>query len=314
MEEPYYRTFSSALKELFGAPVYKITLDAGMTCPNRDGRVGRGGCSYCNPEGSGPGRAKSLLSIRQQLEEGKVYYDRRPGEKKFIAYFQAFSGTYTTPDHLKKLLDEALSVEGIVGLDLATRSDCLSDEMLDMLMPFREKTYFWLEIGLQTANDDVLKKINRGHDVASFVEAVQRAKKRGFQICAHVIFGLPGDDELHRLKGAELISSLRIDGLKLHHLHILKGSPMESLWEKGAIPTVGLEEYARWVVDFLERIPSSVIIQRLVGSAPSDQLLAPAWTLQKAKAIRAIEEEFSRRQTRQGKIFENRRSSSPDPH
>jgi radical SAM protein (TIGR01212 family) len=298
----YYLPFSKTLKDLFGVSVYKITLDAGFTCPNRDGRLAFGGCTYCDIDGSGPGKERAQLSIRQQLEEGKEFMRRRFGAKKFIAYFQAYTGTYTSPDQLKALLDEALSVEDIVGLDVATRPDCLPQEILDLLLTYHAKTYLWLELGLQTANDEVLKRVNRGHDVASFIEAAKRVKRLGFRVCGHVIFGLPGDDWEHMMLGAQLLKELNVDAVKLHHLHILKSSPMENQWKRGLIPVLELEDYARLVVDFLERVPETMIVQRLAGSSTPDKLLAPAWTLEKARVIQTIENEFERRRTYQGRL------------
>ncbi|MBI1883241.1 MAG: TIGR01212 family radical SAM protein [Chlamydiae bacterium] len=300
----YYRSFSRVLKETFGVPVHKITLDAGFTCPNRDGKLALGGCTYCDVDGSGPGQTRALLSIRQQLEEGKVLFSKRFGARKFIAYFQAYTGTYTTPDRLRALFDEALCVEDVVGLDVATRPDCLPGDVIELLCEYRGKTNFWLELGLQTANDEVLKRVNRGHDVASFISATQRMKALGFQICAHMILGLPGDDWEHMMQGAKLISELGIDAVKLHHLHILKTAPMEGPWRKGLIPVLELQDYASWVVDFLERIPASVIVQRLAGSAAKERLLAPMWTLEKAKIIQTIENEFKKRESYQGKLHE----------
>ncbi|MBI1871239.1 MAG: TIGR01212 family radical SAM protein [Chlamydiae bacterium] len=299
----YYRSFSKFLKEQFGVPVYKITLDAGFTCPNRDGKLAIGGCTYCDLDGSGPGQERALLGIRQQLEDGKHFMKKRFGAEKFIAYFQAYTGTYTEPDQLKKLLDEALAVEDIVGLDVATRPDCLPPHIVGLLQEYNQKTYFWLELGLQTTNDEVLKRVNRGHDSASFVEAAQFMKRLGFRICAHMIFGLPGDDWDHMVrKATKLLTELNVDAVKLHHLHILRGAPMENQWKKGLISVLELDEYAKLVVDFLERVPETMIVQRLAGSSTSGKLLAPSWTLEKAKIIQTIEKEFERRGSHQGKL------------
>lgn len=302
MNQRYYRSFSQYLKEQFGVPVYKITLDAGFTCPNRDGRIALGGCTYCDIDGSGPGRERSQLTVREQLEEGKEFLRKRFGAEKFIAYFQAYTGTYTTPEKLKLLLDEALTVEDIVGLDVATRSDCLPDEILKVLVPYRDQTHFWLELGLQTANDDVLRKVNRGHDVASFVDAVRRVKDLGIRVCSHIILGLPGDDWEHMMEGARLLTELNVDAVKLHHLHILRSAPMENLWKKGLIQVLELEEYAKFVVDFLERVPKTMIVQRLSGSSTREKLLAPLWTLEKARVIQTIHKEFQSRGSWQGKF------------
>lgn len=299
---PYYLPLSKVLKEKFGGPVYKITLDVGFTCPNRDGRLAFGGCTYCDEDGSGPGKERALLSIRQQLEEGKSFMRKRFQAQKFIAYFQAYTSTYTTPERLKLLLDEALSVEDIVGIDVATRPDCLPNDILDLLSEYHNKTYFWLEMGLQTTHDEVLKRVNRGHGTEAFIDAAKRAKAKGLRICSHMIFGLPGDDEAHMLEGADLLAELEVDAVKLHHLHILKGAPMENAWRKGLIPVLELETYAKQAVNFLERVPSTMIVQRLAGSSTREKLLAPDWTLDKARIIQTIEKEFQRRGTYQGRL------------
>lgn len=303
MSNERYRSFSKYLKNLFGVPVYKITLDAGFTCPNRDGTLAVGGCTYCDLGGSGPGKERAKLGIRQQLEEAKGFMKKRFGAQKFIAYFQAYTGTYTAPEELRKLLDEALAVEDIIGLDVATRPDCLPPEIIKLLQEYQDKTHFWLELGLQTTHDESLRKVNRGHDTASFIEAAKLMKGLGFRVCAHMIFGLPGDDWEHMVgKASKLLTELDVDAVKLHHLHILRGAPMENQWRKGMIPVLELEEYSKLVVDFLERVPESMIVQRLAGSSTRDKLLAPLWTLEKARIIQTIEKEFEARQTYQGRL------------
>ncbi|MDP3980138.1 MAG: TIGR01212 family radical SAM protein [Chlamydiota bacterium] len=312
-KKSYYRAFSEVLKTEFGTKVYKIPLDVGFTCPNRDGSVSLGGCIYCDEAGSGPGQEKSSQSISLRLDLGKKVMQKRYKCEKYIAYFQAFTGTYTKPETLKAFFDEALCDPDIIGLSVATRPDCLAEEMIKMLEIYHKKTYLWIELGLQTANDEVLKKVNRGHTVACFIDAVERIKKRGMRVCAHFVIGLPGDDTEHLYRGAEIVGAQGIDAVKLHHLYITKGAPIASAWKKGFIKTMDLEEYARLAVDFLERIPQEVIIQRLFGSSTKDKLLAPAWTLNRSQSQQAIVKEFIRRGTRQGYLYE-KNITNPNRH
>ena len=297
----FFRSFKDALKERFGTRVYKISVDAGFTCPNRDGSIAYGACVYCDEDGSGPGKVMRSKSITEQLVKGKEIMKKRYDSQKFIAYFQAFSGTYSDVERIKELFDEALHVSDIVGISVGTRPDCLSEETVELLQDYHKKTYLWVELGLQTTNDEVLKSINRGHDLNCFINAAKKLK--GLRICTHYIIGLPGDDKQHLFDGARLVGELAMDAVKLHHLYILKGTAIESAWRDGDVQVLELEDYARRAVDFLERIPKEVIVQRLAGSALREKLLAPAWTLDRVGARSAILDEFKKRGTRQGALY-----------
>lgn len=297
--ERYY-PFGQHLREVFGEKVLKITVDAGFTCPNRDGKLGKGGCIYCS-EGSYylPPQYRNL-SVREQLISSISRIKSKFNINKFIAYFQAYSNTYAPLNKLKKLYDEALGVDGIVGLSIGTRPDCLSNKTLDLLGQYAEETYLWVEIGLQSIHDRTLKFINRGHTFKQFLDAVKRAKGRGFKICTHVILGLPGETYSDMMETAKTVGGIGIDGVKLHHLHILKNTPLEAIYPGNGISILSEGDYVNMVCDFLEYLPHDMIIQRVVGDAPKDRLIAPLWKLNKIDIIRAINEELKRRNSHQG--------------
>jgi hypothetical protein len=302
MQSRYY-DFNTYLRSLFGCRVQKITLDAGLSCPNRDGTVSRGGCIYCNARGSGTGAAARGLSITEQLRLGKKSLAGRYKAAKFIAYFQSFSNTHAPLDRLKSLYDEALAVEDIVGLAIGTRPDCVNAPILELLQDYARKQLVWIEYGLQSANDTTLAMINRGHDVQCFKDAVKATCHRGIKICAHVIIGLPAEDRRDVLHTAETIAGLGIDGVKLHLLYIVKGTPLESLYRQGQYRCLAPQEYAELVCDFLERIPAGMIVQRLTGDPHPAELVAPAWSLQKSETLRRIRATLEKRDSWQGKHF-----------
>lgn len=297
-----YRDFNSYLRELFGCRVQKITLDAGLTCPNRDGTVGYGGCIYCNVRGSGTGLGKTL-SIREQLEQGKEFLGKKYKAKKFLGYFQSFSNTYAPFEKLKKLYDEALSVPGVVGLSIGTRPDCVSEEVLDLLAEYQRKYLIWLEYGLQSAKDETLKLINRGHTVEDFVKAVEKTRKRQIPICVHVILGLPGEIPEDMIDTAKFLANLDIQGVKLHLLYIIRGTKLHQMYEKGEYKCLDRETYVRLVGEFLAHLPPDVVIQRITGDPHREELIAPAWSLEKRRNINMIHEYMKRHDLYQGKFY-----------
>jgi len=289
-------------RNLFGCRVQKITIDAGLSCPNRDGTISTGGCIYCNSRGSGTGAHAGGLSVSEQLESGKAALSRRYKAKKFVAYFQSFSNTYGPVEKLKKLYDEALSVENITGLSIGTRPDCVNEPVLALLENYAKDYLVWIEYGLQSANDETLLLINRGHDYKCFINTVEATKGRGIKICAHVILGLPGEEKKDMLKTAEAIAGLGIDGVKIHLLYVVKGTRMESLYLDGKYRCLEQDEYAGLVCDFLELLPEDMVIQRLTGDPHRDELVAPLWSLEKAKTIALIKNTLEKRDSRQGKF------------
>ncbi len=295
-----YNDLAAHLRGQFGCRVQKITVDAGLACPNRDGRLATGGCIYCNARGSGTGAHGRGLSITTQLAEGKRALERRYGARKFIAYFQSFSNTYAPVPVLKALYDEALAVPDIVGLSIGTRPDCVSGPVLELLEDYARRWLIWVEYGLQSARDETLARINRGHDAACFFEAVAATRRRGIRACAHVILGLPGETRADMLHTADRLAAAGIDGLKLHALYVVKSTPMEALYQSGAYRCLEQRQYVALACDVLERIPGTVVIQRLTGDPHPEELVAPAWCRNKAATLALIQAELERRDSRQG--------------
>lgn len=303
MMDKRYNDLNTYLRSLFGCRVQKITVDAGLSCPNRDGRVSTGGCIFCNARGSGTGAHTRGLTITDQLLQGKKSLARRYKAKKFLAYFQSFSNTYAPIDKLQKLYDEALAVEDIVGLSIGTRPDCVDLPVLELLQDYAGHHLIWIEYGLQSASDKTLELINRGHDVQCFKDAVSATLNRGIKICAHVILGLPGETRSDILQTARTISDLGIDGVKLHLLYVVKGTPLEALYRQGDYRCLEQQAYIDLVCDFLERIPPEMVIQRLTGDPHPEELVAPQWSREKTETIRKINETLERRDSWQGSKF-----------
>lgn len=308
MQSKRYNAFSEELKRLFGCRVHRISVDAGFSCPNRDGRVGSGGCIFCGGAGSGSFGIARQLSVSGQLEDGKEVMVRKYKAKKFLAYFQAFSNTYAPVARLKELYDEAMAVPDVVGLIVGTRPDCLPPEVLDLLASYHRQTYFWLELGLQSPLDRTLQFIERGHDAAAFTTAVQQAKALGLRVCAHVILGLPGESREEMLATAGYLNGLGVDGVKLHLLHVMQGTRLAELYAQGEMRLLERDEYVGLVCDLLERLRPEISIQRLTGDGGRD-LVAPLWSQAKFEVLNAIDHELERRGTRQGSKFGEERGS-----
>ncbi|MCM2264537.1 MAG: TIGR01212 family radical SAM protein [Desulfuromonadales bacterium] len=297
-----YRLFSEHLKELFGVRVHKISVDAGFGCPNRDGTRALPGCLFCDPGGSGAVGIDRRLGVAAQLEQGKEVMTRKYHAGKFLAYFQPFSNTYAPPEILQALYDEALTVPDVVGLAVGTRPDCLDDAVLDLLAEYHRRTYFWLELGLQSRHDRTLAWLRRGHDHACFLRAYARAKERGLRVCVHLIIGLPGESRDDLLATVAEMARLQVDGVKLHLLHVLDGTPLGNLYREGRIGVLEQEDYVGLVADVLERLPGEVLIHRLTGDGPRATLLAPLWSLNKWEVLNAIGAEMHRRGSVQGRF------------
>jgi len=298
--EKRYRDLNTYLRGIYGCRVQKITLDAGMSCPNRDGTVAHGGCIYCNARGSGTGGHEKGIPIIRQIEEGKNRLARRYKAKKFIAYFQSFSNTYAPCETLRVLYDQALSVEDVIGLSIGTRPDCVSESILDLLEGYARSNMIWVEYGLQSANDETLTAINRGHDAACFEDAVTATRGRGIRICAHVILGLPGETRDEMMKTAEFISHLGVDGVKIHLLYVVRDTGMHKLYQNSGFKCLKQGQYVELVCDFLERLPPEMIIQRLTGDPHRDELVAPLWSMRKGETLEMIHQTLKMRNSRQG--------------
>ncbi len=294
-----YNAFSEELKRTFGCRVHRISVDAGFSCPNRDGTIGTGGCIFCGGEGSGSFGISRGAPVAVQIEEGKEVMVRKYKARKFIAYFQPYSNTYGPAGQLKALYDEALAVEDVVGLIVGTRPDCLPAGTLDLLAEYARKTYFWLELGLQSPLDRTLLLLNRGHDSAAFVSAVEQCKVRGIRVCAHVILGLPGETREEMIAMPRVLNDLGIDGVKLHLLHVMRGTRLEEMHRRGEVRLLERDDYVGLISDFLERLDQRISIQRLTGDGGRD-LVAPLWSQAKFEVLNAIDGELERRGTRQG--------------
>jgi len=299
-----YNDFNTYLKNIFGCRVQKITIDAGLSCPNRDGTISTAGCIYCNVRGSGTGAHTKGLSVIDQIVAAKKALSKRYKAKKFIAYFQSFTNTYGPITTLKNLYEQALSVEDVVGISIGTRPDCVDEPILDLIQGYTDNYLVWIEYGLQSANDFTLALINRGHDFNCFKTAVEATKNRGINICAHVILGLPHEKKVHMLQTARAVADMGIDGIKLHLLYVVKGTKLDHLYRKKRYRCLEQNEYIDIVCDFLERIPKHVVIQRLTGDPHPDELVAPEWSLKKTETISLIRKTLEKRDSWQGKYVD----------
>ena len=298
-----FNSFNRVLRDRFEARVYKIGLRLDFTCPNRDGKVAVGGCIYCNNASHTPENYRPRMSVREQLEQGSVAIKKRHKAEKFIAYFQSYSNTYDSVDRLEKLYREALDFPGIVGLSIATRPDCLGDDVLDLLGELAEQTYLWLEVGLESMHDRTLNWVNRGHGLADYVDAVERAKARRLRICTHLILGFPGESRGEILATTALFNRLAIDGVKLHNLHVIKNTALEKLYELGQVPLFNRDEYVQLVIDFLELLDPNIVVHRLSGETYRAITVAPDWSIDKIGVHNAISKAMAERDTWQGRLF-----------
>lgn len=274
-----YNDFGTWIRQRFPFRVQKIAVDAGFTCPNRDGRLSTGGCVYCDNRTFNPSYCNPLKSVTEQLEEGKRFFQRKYPDMKYLAYFQAFTNTYAPVSKLRKLYEEALRVPDVVGLVIGTRPDCVSDELLDYLEGFNRRTFLLMEYGVETANDATLRLINRGHDFACARQAVERTHQRGILTGAHVILGLPGEDAAESLRQAPVISSLPIDILKIHQLQIVKATRLAALYEEKPFHVYTVEEYLDLIARYISLLRKDLILERFVSQCPPEKLIAPRWGL-----------------------------------
>ena len=278
-EEKRYLTYSDYLKNKYGEKVYKLPVNLPGTCPNRDDFIGSGGCIFCAEEGSGFDLLPNSLAIKEQIEKNKKYFSQRFKAKKFIVYYQAFTNTYWPLDKFKSFVEVSGEVEDVVEVSVSTRPDCISDNYLDVLKALSENKDLDInvELGLQTVNYHTLEKINRGHTLAEFVDAVKRNKERGFSTCAHLIINLPWDDMNDIVECAKLMSALEVEQVKLHSLYIVDGTALGEMYKNNEFEVISLDEYVERVVNFIEHLSSDIVIQRLVGKGPKDKLLFNNW-------------------------------------
>ncbi len=295
-------TFGQYLLLRFGKRVHKLAVNAGFTCPNRDGTKGRGGCTFCNNVSFSP-NASRPPPVDQQIAAGRAVLARRTGAQRFLAYFQAYTNTYAEIDALRLSYDQALACRGVIGLSVGTRPDCVPAPVLDLLARYRDRGYeVWLELGLQSANDATLASVNRGHGFAEYRAAVANAHRRGLPVCTHLIVGLPGEGRGEAMETLDRVLALGTEGLKLHPLHVVRHTRLAQDWRRNAYRPLDMDEYVSIVADLVERTPSTVLFHRLTGTAPSDILLAPAWCARKWAVLNAVWAELKRRESRQGQL------------
>lgn len=299
-----YNQFSEHLKNKFGAKVYKITLDAGFSCPNRDGTISDCGCIFCDDGGSFSQAHSNLLSIEEQVNIGAETLAKRFKAKKFMSYFQAFSNTYKPVNELEKIYSASLCRDDIVGISIGTRPDCVDDEKLSLISSYSKDYYTWIEYGLQSVHDKTLQKINRGHDYNCFLRAYEKTKEKNINVCIHVILNLFETYE-EMMITAKTLAKLEPDGIKIHMLCALKGTKLAQMYEKNEISFMSEDEYVKTVCDFLEYLPPKTTIHRLAGNGLRTELIAPRWIGKKLDCLNKIDREFIKRNSWQGKYLSN---------
>lgn len=275
----FYKDYSHWIREHFPFRVQKISVDAAFSCPNRDGRLSLGGCTFCDNKTFNPSYCDRGKSITQQLEEGKAFFAKKYPEMKYLAYFQAYSNTYAPLEELKRKYEEALAVDDVVGLVIGTRPDCVSDEALDYLQQLNQRTFLIVEYGIESANDNTLRRINRGHTFDCSRQAIIKAHQRGIITCGHIILGLPGEDEEEMLHQASTISQLPLDILKLHQLQIIKGTPLAKEYEAHPFHVFSAEEYVNLVIRYVSQLRNDLVLERFVSQSPPNMVIAPKWGL-----------------------------------
>ncbi|NVN89970.1 MAG: TIGR01212 family radical SAM protein [Desulfuromonadales bacterium] len=296
----HINSYGHYLRRRFGCRVSKVNVDGGFTCPNRDGSKGTGGCVYCNNVSFSPRDTLPVIPIEEQMAHGMAYHRARLASRKFIVYFQKYTNTYASLEVLADLYHRALDHPDVLGISVGTRPDALSDEALELLSEIARTRYVCLELGLQSMDDAILTDINRGHTLDEYLETVQRASGRNFDICTHLIYGFPSETADGFLRTADLIASLPIDSIKLHQLHAVEGTELADRYRRGEYQPLRLEDYVSTAADFLERLPARITIQRLYGSAPLNICVAPRWGLKNNQMWYAVVNELTRRGTWQG--------------
>lgn len=296
----YVNTFGQSMLAKHQQRVHKIAIDADFTCPNRDGTIGRGGCTFCNNVSFSPNGRKPA-SLEQQINAGKEVLVKRTGAHQYLAYFQAYTNTYADPQVLKKLYDSALAEPNVIGLCIGTRPDCVPDNVLDLLSDYQDQGFeVWLELGLQSSYDKTLERVNRGHDYATYCKAIKAAHSRNLSVCTHLIVGLPGEDNSHAKISLLRVLEQGVEGLKLHPLHVVKGTALANEWRRGEYQALSLNEYINTVADLVELTPREIIFHRLTGTAQKEILLAPEWCSQKWNVLNGITAELKQRGHSQG--------------
>ena len=300
---PHYNDYGTWIRRQFPYRVQKISIDAGFTCPNRDGRISTGGCIYCDNRTFNPSYCQRRHSVTQQLEEGKRFFAHKYPDMKYLAYFQAFTNTYASLSQLKALYEEALQVDDIVGIVIGTRPDCVSDELLDYLAELNQRTFVLVEYGIESANNDTLLRINRGHSFEQSQEAIQRTHQRGLLTGAHIILGLPGEDAAESLRQASIISSLPIDILKIHQMQIIRGTRLAEEFAANPFHIYTVDEYIKLIAEYIQRLRPDLILERFVSQSPKELLIAPHWGLKNYEFTNLLVNCLKQNKIYQGQFF-----------
>ena len=300
---PHYNDYGTWIRRQFPYRVQKISIDAGFTCPNRDGRISTGGCIYCDNRTFNPSYCQRRHSVTQQLEEGKRFFAHKYPDMKYLAYFQAFTNTYAPLSQLKALYEEALQVDDIVGIVIGTRPDCVSDELLDYLVELNQRTFVLVEYGIESANNDTLLRINRGHSFEQSQEAIQRTHQRGLLTGAHIILGLPGEDAAESLRQASIISSLPIDILKIHQMQIIRGTRLAEEFAANPFHIYTVDEYIKLIAEYIQRLRPDLILERFVSQSPKELLIAPHWGLKNYEFTNLLVNYLKQNKIYQGQFF-----------
>lgn len=299
-----FHTWNYEMREQFGTKVFKVMLDAGFTCPNRDGSIAIGGCTFCSARGSGDFAGMRRDDLVTQFNKIRDRQHLKWPEAKYIGYFQAYTNTYAPVDRLRECYEVILEQPGVVGLSIATRPDCLPDDVVEYLAELNERTYLWVEMGLQTVHDETSRLINRAHDTQCFLDGVDKLRKHGIRTCAHIIYGLPGETHEMMMDSARAVAQMDVQGIKIHLLHLMRKTPMVKQYEAGLLRFLEQEEYIKLIVDSLEILPPEMIVHRLTGDAPRDLLIGPMWSLKKWEVLNGIDAELNARDTWQGKKWQ----------
>ena len=299
----YYNDYGTWIRRQFTYRVQKISIDAGFTCPNRDGRISTGGCIYCDNRTFNPSYCQRRHSVTEQLEEGKRFFAHKYPDMKYLAYFQAFTNTYAPLAQLKSLYEEALSVSDIVGIVIGTRPDCMPDELLDYLAELNERTFVLVEYGVESTNDETLLRINRGHTFQQSCDAILRTHQRGLLTGAHIILGLPGEDADESLRQAPVISELPIDILKIHQMQIIRGTRLAELYATEPFHIYTVDEYIHLIAEYIQRLRPDMVLERFVSQSPKDLLIAPHWGLKNYEVTNLLANHLRAHNIRQGQFF-----------
>lgn len=299
-----YYTWNRYLRNIFDMKIFKVALDAGFDCPNRDGTVAFGGCTFCSVAGSGDFAGDKVDPIPLQFELIKAKMHEKWKTGKYIAYFQAYTNTHAPLPLLKEKFEAALALEGVVGISIATRPDCLPDDVVEYLAELNKRTYLWVELGLQTVHEKTAKLVNRAHDFPTYVESVDKLRKHGIRICTHIINGLPLENREMMMETAREVAKLDVQGIKIHLLHLLKGTPMVKQYEKGMLEFMERDSYIQLVADQLEVLPPEMVVHRITGDGPIDLMIGPMWSVNKWDVLNGIDAELAKRESYQGKYYQ----------